>query len=248
MIDLLITYHDVFVALHTISFAIGLGAATVHDVAFSYYLGEFDKERWNSLAYKICFQLIRSSLFWTVLSGLALYLPNAASLNASALFQFKTLLVCLIMLNSYYFHHRLVPKLANSFCFDSSQTSFEKSQLRSLHRLSFALGAISLSSWYSVASLGGLRNLDLGFPILLAVYLAIIVLSVGSSFMAEAKFAKKLELSSQVILKTVANELLSDGPEAKVKASSVFWEAYRLRSQGASELASEPLRERPPVN
>ena len=228
MTEILVTYRDVFLVLHTISFAIGLGAATVHDVAFTHYLSAFDKERWNSLAYKICFQLIRTSLFWAGLSGLALFWPDMRALSASPLFQFKMLLICLIALNSYFFHHRVIPKLMHSFWYDSSPDIIRQKQARNLHRLSFALGAISLSSWYSAASLGGLRTLELSFPVLLGVYVAIIALSIGSSFFAEARLAVRLERTSKAILKEVATELLEE-TATKSTPSSGFWAAYRSR-------------------
>lgn len=231
MLDILLTYKDVFVVLHTISFAIGLGAATVHDVAFGNYLSKFDKERWNSLAYDICFQLIRVSLLWTALSGLALYLPEMNRLSLSTLFQFKILLLVIICANSYLFHYRILPKLANSFFYDSLASMQDKKSMRKLHKLAFAMGSISLTSWYSIASLAGLRNLELNFFLLLAIYLGLVSFSVLSSFIAAAKLSVRLEERAKAMLKEVARELLI---QRELEQSSSFWEAYRLRSRKLS--------------
>ncbi len=238
MIDLLITYKDMFVVLHTISFAIGLGAATVHDVAFSNYLSQFDKERWNALAYSICFQLIRSSLLWTLLSGLALFLTDMNNLAQSSFFQFKILLVVIITINSYVFHHLVIPKLANSFWYDSFPSLSKQKQVRRLHRLSFSLGAVSLTSWYSAASLGGLRNLEIGFFTLLGIYIALIGISIGSSYLAESRLRSKLELSSRELLRSVATELLKQDQRSTAVPFS-FWEAYRLRSSQTQDGSRE---------
>lgn len=231
MIDMLTHYRDVFVVLHTISFAIGLGAATVHDVAFSHYLSKFDTEQWNALAHNICLSLIRSSLVWIVLSGAALFMINKDALLSSTLFQFKMLLVGLILVSSYLFHHQLLPKLAKSFLYDSAQTLTEKRKLRYLRRSSFAMASLSLTSWYSAASLGGLRELNLSLPILLGVYASIVALGIIASFFAEAKVAARLERSSQALLREVAAELL-DKPatlrSSKSPKASGFWAAYRL--------------------
>lgn len=227
MIEFLTAYKDVFVVLHSISFAIGLGAASVHDLAFAHYLHQFDKERWNALAHTICYQLIRTSLFWTLLSGLALFLPTSAALASSALFQFKVLLVGILCINTWFFHQKLLPKLADSFWYDPRATRQDKKRLRQLHRLSFIFGSVSLTSWYSTVSLAGLKNLELGFFPLLSIYLGLLALSGLGSLMAEARLANRLEHKARAVLRGVASELLT---QRKLAASSNFWEAYRMRS------------------
>ncbi|MCA9836280.1 MAG: hypothetical protein KC422_05175 [Trueperaceae bacterium] len=232
MIELLTRYRDVFLVLHTISFAIGLGAATVHDVAFGNYLSKFDKERWNSLAYDICYQLIRTSLLWTVVSGAALFLPEMNRLSLSTLFQFKIFLLTIIVVNTYVFHKRILPRLANSFWYRSFDSLQDKQLSRNLHRLAFAMGSISLTSWYGVASLAGLRNLELSFSVLLIVYLGLVAFSIGSSFIAASRLSIKLEERSKAILKEVAKELLI---QRELETSKSFWDAYRLRSLKQSQ-------------
>lgn len=202
-------YHDVFLVLHLVGFAIGLGAATLHDVAFAQYINLFDKVRWNPRIFNMARGLIFTSLVWVSLSGVLLYAPQAALLNASAVFQTKLLVMLVLVVSSFIFHALAMPRLSEGMQMEQVQIGRARGALasRRVRQLCFVLGAVSLTSWYSAVALGAL-SLNVDLSLLLTAYGGLLLLTAGISLGLEQRFQARLTRSSEQTLGQVASQLL----------------------------------------
>lgn len=137
--------------------------------------------------------MIWFALALLVLTGLGLYLPEAEELNQSAKFLVKMIVVAVIIVNGAFLNLLVAPKLVKiSF---GEKHKHQPGELHRERKIAFALGAISVVSWYSAFILGMLRKLPLEFSSLLLIYLFILGGAIiGSQFM-ERFFAKQANSS-----------------------------------------------------
>ena len=100
------------------------------------------------------------------------------------------IVVGVIILNGAFLNLLISPRLVHiSF---GKRHPHEPGELHHLRKLAFALGAVSIVSWYSAFILGALRRLSFSFIELLSAYLVIVALAVIGSQITERRFAKKV--------------------------------------------------------
>ncbi len=179
------------VILHALAGAVGVGAATVTDVLFFKFLKDFKISEEESGILKSVSQVIWAALGMLVLTGVGLFLPEQEELLQSAKFLTKMVVVGVIIVNGSLLNLFIAPKLIN-FSF-GEQHSHMPGELRRLRRLAFALGAISLTSWYSAFTLGLLHRLNVEFPILLSLYAGAVIFAVFVSQVADRSLVKEIE-------------------------------------------------------
>lgn len=171
---LLSQYKLAALIIHNIGFILGLGAATITDVLFFRFL----KDRTISEDEKGTLDTL-SSVIWIglallVLSGLALYLPETARLHASPKFLLKAVAIGVVLINGFLLNFKVAPYL--------TQLSFDRAPApTALRRLAFALGGISLVSWYTAFFLGSLRTIRVEFTQGLLIYLGLLLAAVVGS-------------------------------------------------------------------
>jgi len=188
-IGLLSEYHILILTLHAFGVAVGLGAATVADVLFFKFLKDFKISESETDILRALSQVIWLALAAIVLSGLGLYLPEAGELLSSPKFLVKMIIVAVIIVNGAVLNLLVTPKLVKiSF---SGEHTHEPGELRKERRTAFALGAVSIASWYSAFILGTLKSVPFDFPTLLLVYAGILVAAIASSRIMERVFVKK---------------------------------------------------------
>ncbi|HLD81580.1 MAG TPA: vitamin K epoxide reductase family protein [Patescibacteria group bacterium] len=177
ILELLIDYKRPIIALHLIGTVLGLGGATITDIFFFKFLKDFriskkEKEIMDTLS-----QIIWFGLAVLLLSGIGLYLPNASALNATPKFLVKMIIVCIIILNGAVMNILIAPQLVKlSF---KSLAKKKNTRLILLRRLSFALGAISITSWYSALILGVTpKDVPIPFLGILSLYIAALIVAI----------------------------------------------------------------------
>src|SRR3989338_3120849 len=192
-ISLLDRYHDLIVIGHFLGVALGLGAATITDIFFFKFLKDFRISEWEAEVMRTLSQIIWFALALLVLTGLGLYLPVAEELNQSAKFLVKMVVVAVIIINGAFLNLLVAPKLVKiSF---GEKHRHATGELHHIRKIAFALGAISIVSWYSAFILGMLRTLPIEFSSLLLIYLFILGGAIiGSQFM-ERFFVKQANSS-----------------------------------------------------
>src|SRR3989338_1412986 len=182
-------YRAVILILHLIAAAIGLGTATITDVFFFKFLKDFKISELEASVLNALSQVIWFALALIILTGIGLYLPASERLLDSSKFLVKMIVVAIMVVNGAFLNLLISPKLVHiSFCESHEHQSGE---LRKLRKLAFALGAISITSWYSAFILGALHKLSFSFPELLSVYLALVAVAVIGSQITEGILAKR---------------------------------------------------------
>ena len=184
--ELLGAHDRLFTIIHLAGVAIGVGSATVTDVLFFRFLRDYRISAEESGIMQALSQVIWFALFLLVLSGIALFVPSADRLIVSGKFITKMLGILVLVVNGFVLNIIIAPKLAEiSFSDENSP------ELGKLRKLSFACGAISITTWYFVFILGALRGITFPFYPVLGVYAFLIAGAVIGSQIAEYLVSKK---------------------------------------------------------
>lgn len=170
MNDFILQYRDIIFGFHLLGVALGLGGATITD--FTFFRALKDKKIsddelriMHGLTY-----VIWVGVFLLVTSGVLLFLPSSEMLLDSAKFYGKMLAVLVVIVNGILLGAVITPKLQK---FDFS---FATTPHKALHKLSFSLGAVSASSWYSAFVLAFFpARMDVHPLLFVAIYLGILV-------------------------------------------------------------------------
>jgi hypothetical protein len=159
-----------------------VGAATITDLLFFNFLKDFRVSEKENEVFRILSQVLWFAIIVIILSGIGIFLPDSERLLDSPKFLVKMLVVAVIIVNGAALNVFVAPKMVE-ICFGGPH-EHEAGELHHLRRLSYALGAISLTSWYSAFILGLLPASPLPFFPLLGAYALLVVLGVvGSQIM-----------------------------------------------------------------
>lgn len=182
-IELLAGHHNLIAILHLIGAAIGLGAATVTDVLFFKFLKDFKISEFEADTLKILSQVIWFALGVMFITGLGLYLPEAAQLNETPKFLVKMITFLVIVINGAFLNLYITPHLVKiSF---GKKHHHEAGELHHIRKIAFAMGAVSIVSWYSAFILGSLRSLAWNFETILLIYLSALAVGIIGSQLFE---------------------------------------------------------------
>lgn len=169
---LLEQYDSVIRAIYLLGVSLGMGTATITFIFFSKFLKDFRISEWEAEILHALSQVLWFALGAIVLSGIALYLPAAKQFNASATFLVRVIAVAVLIKSNALLNLLIAPKLVNiSF---GRTHDHETGELGHLRRSVFALGMISLVSWYMIFLLGILRPMTISFSSLFISYLLFI--------------------------------------------------------------------------
>ncbi|PIR87041.1 MAG: hypothetical protein COU11_02310 [Candidatus Harrisonbacteria bacterium CG10_big_fil_rev_8_21_14_0_10_49_15] len=181
--------HSLLIILHTIGFAVGVGAATATDIFFFKFLKDFRISEQEAGTLHTLSQIIWAALGLVALSGLGLFWPEASTLLATDKFLVKVLVVGVIIVNGALLNLLVAPRLVNiSF---GVKHEHMRGELHRIRKLAFALGAISMVSWYTALILGSLHDLQFGFAQILGTYLVVLAVAIAGSQVVEAAVAKR---------------------------------------------------------
>lgn len=180
---------DAILILHGLSAAIGVGAATVTDALFFKFLKDFRISKREAAALRAVSVVIWVALTLLILTGIGLWVPEAERLNRSPKFIAKTFIVGVIIVNGILLNLWIAPRLIRiSF---GVRHEHLPGELRRARRFAFALGAVSLTSWYSAFILGSLRSVALGAGELLGLYALIVGAAVGASQVIDWRLGRR---------------------------------------------------------
>jgi uncharacterized membrane protein len=156
-------HRDIWLLVHGIGFILGLGSATITDVLFFRFLKDHQISGEEQDSFEAITRIIWVGLAILVLSGIMLYLSDVGRLSVSPKFLIKLVVVGVIIVNGLLLNLIVSPRL-RQLSFDGTLPA------RHFRRLAFALGGISIVSWYSAFILGSARGIPLSFVEGLAVY------------------------------------------------------------------------------
>ncbi len=171
VMDVLIEYYDAFLFAHIVSYAIGLGVATILDIFFFKFLKDFRISEWESDVLHTISQVLWFAFGFVVLTGLALYMTESEIQNQSPAFlaHLSIIIVQLILLSI--LNLLITPRLVHiSMKEKHHHTSGE---LHSMRKYGYALSALSFVSWYYAFFLAFVQITDVGIGMFLGVYAGI---------------------------------------------------------------------------
>ena len=152
LIPLFAGQRTAWILIHSIGFILGVGAATITDIFFFKFLKHHQITQEEKGILDTLTSVIWAALATLVVSGLILFLSDSARLGSSPKFLLKVVAVLGIVVNGVLLNLFVAPRM-RLFSFEGTKPA------RRLRRLAFALGAISITSWYSAFVLGSLRHI-----------------------------------------------------------------------------------------
>lgn len=188
LVSLLSEYKGVVVFFHALAAAVGVGATTVTDILFFKFLRDFKISKGEKSIMDTMSHIIWVALGILIVTGIGLYLPASEELLHSSKFLVKVVAVVVITLNGLLLNFIISPWLTR---IDFDGVNPNEGEPRRYRKLSFASGAISISSWYIVFLLGSLRSIPLTFEAGLLIYVGLVVTAVTLSQVYEKHLVKK---------------------------------------------------------
>lgn len=188
-VPLLVKYYGVFVIFHVLGVSLGLGAVLIVDILFYKFLEDFSVSKWEADVMHTLSQVIWFALAVLIITGLCFYIVRAGELNHSPRFLVKMVVVLVIVVNGALLNLLVAPNLMN-IPFGKKDTH-KKGGSHYPRKLAFALGAISMTSWFSAFLLGMLRSLEVEFLPLLSAYVGVLLVAVIVSQFMERYFANR---------------------------------------------------------
>lgn len=188
-------YKRAVVGLHLVGMAIGLGGATITDIFFFQFLKDYKISESEADTMNTISQAIWIGLALLVVSGIGLYLPEMARLNDSPKFLLKVIVVSVILVNGLFLNLLIAPRLIKiSF---GEKHRHQGGELHHIRKIAFALGAVSIISWYSAFILGMFRSSPASFSVLLSTYLGLLFLGIVASQIMDRRYVRKAKEESR---------------------------------------------------
>lgn len=186
---LLSEHRTLIIVLHALAGAVGVGTATITDILFfkflkDYKISESEHDLMNTLSNVIWF-----ALGLIVVTGIGLYLPESERLLNSSKFITKVTAVFVLIVNGVLLNLVVSPKLMQITFGEEHQHI--KGELHFLRKLSFALGAISISSWYLVFILGSLKKIPVTPRMGIILYFTLLLVAVFGSQLFDRYMVEK---------------------------------------------------------
>ncbi len=175
----------VFVILHALSAAIGLGAVVTTDSLFFKFLKDFKISQKERETLDTISKVIWGAIIALFLTGTVLYFSAPLVYLAKSKFVAKLVIFIVIVVNGVALNLFVSPYLVK-ISFNENADKLKKSlKLRLFRRIAFASGALSIVSWLAVFLLGSVRSIPLSTGSALGIYFAIALSAmIGSQIFA----------------------------------------------------------------
>lgn len=179
-----------FVVLRLAAIALGVGTATIGDIFFLASLKDFKISVSEANIIRWFGQISWVALLVAVLTDIAIYLPNISVAESSSKWTAQFVILLALILNSAFFYLVISPKLV-SISFEAGD--FESEDKDRLKKWAFALGALSLVSWYSLLILSSALDFGFKLPYLIFGFISVALVAIFISQVVESLITKKAE-------------------------------------------------------
>lgn len=188
LVPLLAKYKTFIVILHALAAAIGLGAATVTDIFFFRFLKDYKISTGENEMMKTLSNVIWFALGLMIVTGVGLFLPESERLLESSKFLTKLVAVGVVIVNGIFLNFVVSPRLVDiSF---GEPHDHKSGELHFMRKLSFALGAVSIVSWYTIFILGSLKSIPVSFGTALSLYVLLLASAITMSQLFDRKMVR----------------------------------------------------------
>ena len=190
IIEFFSDYKHISVIIHVLSVVVGMGAALVSDILFNSYIKDKKIQASEDRTLVLLSSIVWISLFFIVMSGLALFLSDPLKYAESTKFLVKMTIVGIIIFNGYLFQSVVHPAL-RKINFTDTNMSHKYVKLR---KMSFAFGAVSLVSWLAAFFLGMLNHIPLSYLEIITGYILVCFGGILASQIVEYRMTRKIEV------------------------------------------------------
>ncbi len=173
-------YKVIFTILHVISVVVSMGAALMSDMLFSFYAHNKKLSHTETRTLTLLSRVVWLGLIGVVLSGVALFLSDVAKYMISVKFLVKMSIMIVLLLNGYVLH-----KYISKFMVKQGFLSAHGYQGK--RRLAFVCGAISVTSWFSVLTLGVIESVPITYNLLMLLYVLVVLIAISVALIVERK-------------------------------------------------------------
>jgi hypothetical protein len=187
LIPLLIDAEQYNLTIHLLGVVLGLGATTVVDVMFIHFIQNLKIARRESVIMHLLSQMIILGLILIILSGAAIFMTDIEGYLESSRFLMKMTAVLVAAVNGLALNLYVTPKMEKISLTEEGIGKHEK-----LKNISFALGGISIVSWYSAFFLAMIKDLGVfSYSTMLIAYLILLAMAITGSQFAKKYYEKK---------------------------------------------------------
>ena len=175
--------------VHLFGTTIGVGAATITDIFFFRFLRDYRISEEESSILKLLSNVIWVALGILIMTGIILFIPKSAVLLVSGKFLTKMTAIAVLIVNGFLLNIIIQPRLVQiTFGGDHAH---KEGELHHLRKLAFALGGISITSWYFIFVLGTLRGVTVAYTPLVLAYGGLLLFAVIGSQIFDHYFIQK---------------------------------------------------------
>lgn len=178
---------------HLFGMAVGVGAVTITDVFFFKFLKDYKITDEEESTLGVLSQVIWAALGLLFITGILLYIPKSEELLVSGKFLTKMIVLCVIAINGFVLSFILSPKLKT---IDFGHRLLGDNLF--LRKVSCALGAISISSWYFAFFLGSMRGWNISFLYIFVSYVCILSIAIIGSQIFEYRLRDTITDSHKI--------------------------------------------------
>lgn len=177
-------YKHFFTIAHVLAVVLGMGTAVVTDIlclrfGFDKKLSVFEVGTIRFLS-----QVVTISLVGIVCTGALMFLSDPERYLNSVKFLTKMTIVAVLCVNGFLLHRYV-------FSHFGDRNILTSPRARTLRKISFALGAVSLVSWVSALSLGVLLHIPVSYNMAILIYGAVLGIAVVASQIIETALLER---------------------------------------------------------
>ena len=189
--------YEIFLMIHMLGVALGAGGAVIGGVLFVKFLKDCRVSKIEADITRTISQIVWFALAILALSGAALYFPGVGEWGKAPAFALKMAIVDIIIINRLFLDLLIFPRLTRSSLEAESAENNFKIQASAGWKLSFALGAISIVSWFFVLILSVSTEVILGANLFFlgGIYALTLLFSAFIGWLFSVFFGRAVSLS-----------------------------------------------------
>lgn len=174
------------IILHLLFVMVGMGSAIISDILFSFFSKDKKIDKKEDSILNILSNTIWVSLIGMLATGFLLFLHNPEKYGSSADFLSKMSMVLILMLNGLVFAFYIHPNLRHLSFTDTNSAH----KLVRVRKVSFACGALSITTWLSIFILALIDKITLTYMEIMATYGIIVICAMLLSQVVDTYQAK----------------------------------------------------------
>ncbi len=186
-------YKQVSIGVHVLAVVVGMGSSLVSDALFNRFIADFRIDKIEHGVFSTLSRVIWWSLFFMLISGVAIFLSDVAGYSNSDKFLAKMTIVLFIIANGFFFRIHIDPSLKKiNFSDTNNRHKYVK-----IRKLSFAFGAVSVVSWLCACVLALYKGSQFSYGTIMLAYLVSVAVGILASQILEKIIVRRAVESRQ---------------------------------------------------